>query len=667
MEHYRDLWERNKATYYGRVVAMIASSGTGKTKLNLEYLRKHGGLYICLRSASDSPGQGWPPGDVHLTSYLELHRDKPLALVTAALIGAVLETVEQQFTSLDDHNKSWKLRAGSRLTRSDPRLDNMAKVASKAKELLYQHLAEFISKMCSGAQSVKEDAELAVELICEGPADKLARKVPHFLLVVDECTVPSFLFPSDQISPLLRVMECLSKHNLWFVLVSTSAKIVSIVPSMNVRGSQRFINQTSLPPWFYLPFDPYLAGRPITPTISAALKLQEIKQYGRPLWRIYTDGEVLPAAQMKLLGASGLMDFDESQIFSLYSQRICLHLNPSASSHKLEVMAVESHLRQATGIHGGMLLTTCPSEPILALAAATAINSSPECARNTTQALVALITKYQVDRGLEGELYARLIMVMARDAATPTLVESEALQPTSLAAFLRSLLHRQHIPATSLATFERIGVNVQLTFTHFVELEADIGIIDADWCFDMLCRGAAAQCTFCQPVIDGLIVGYSGDLSQAFDETQLFLVCYQVKARHQAASAALGTSLTCPMVRYRNRTLVKPKHLLLLIDMATTTKFQAGSNHIQITERPAIVPVGQASGKDWAGYAAAHNQLETRGHLIDVRGLDPYAVLAGVDLKGLYSSISPEGPMAALFRASARSSYLGLVTAIPRS
>ncbi|KAJ7854746.1 hypothetical protein B0H14DRAFT_3449486 [Mycena olivaceomarginata] len=49
-----------------------------------------------------------------------------------------------------------------------------------------------------------------------------------------------------------------------------------------------------------------------------------------------------------------------------------------------------------------------------------------------------------------------------------------------------------------------IGNKVILTHTHFLKLEADIVILDAQWCFEMLCRGAA-QCTPVQPVIDGIL------------------------------------------------------------------------------------------------------------------------------------------------------------------
>ncbi|KAJ7047243.1 hypothetical protein C8F04DRAFT_1058215 [Mycena alexandri] len=668
MKTYNDLWAKHSDQYYGRLVAIVAPSGMGKTKVTLEHLSKNAGLYICLRNADDLAAHGWPPGDPALTQYFAKHAQRPTALVAATVIAALLTQALKTWTALDAHNTAWKLRSGSRIGRKDPRTENLYEVAATAEALLSRHEDEFRAAIAEGA-TAGDYARTAVKLICELPAQALAQKIPNFAIVVDECTSMPLLFPPHQVSPLLRVMECLSDHALWFILASTSSKITSIVPSMDVKASQRFPNQMSLPPWFYLPFDPYLTTRRPVDTVAQSLELNELKQFGRPLWRIYADQEVLGIARTKLMGRSvSSPPLSESEIFAVFSQRICLRLHPSPSSQLIELTAVESHLRLATGIHAGMLITSCPSEPVLALAAATTVNSTPAMRQHATQALVSLVAKYRVDRGLEGELYSRLVLVMARDAATNNFVEqakgTPSLQTVTLAAMLQALIKDNAIPANSENFYREIGSDVHITFTHFLELDVDIGILDSAWCYEMFCRGAAAQCTFCQPVIDGLIIGYRGDLSQPFDETKLFLFCYQAKARAQAPSTALSQGLTCPMLRYKDGTLVKPDHLVILIDMATTTTFTSGAR-VQVSKRAAKVPSG--NGKDWTGYAAAHGETENPGHLLIVRGLDPYAVFTGIDLHKLYESISPEGPLETLFGPSSRGPYSNLTHCIPKS
>jgi hypothetical protein len=334
-------------------------------------------------------------------------------------------------------------------------------------------------------------------------------------------------------------------------------------------------------------------------------------------------------------------------------------------------------MRLYTDIKAGMMITACPSEPILALAAAIAMNRAPDNQRELTKALIEFVSKYRVHRGLEGELYSRLVLMMARDLATlPADSKTEVANPyvqdtnnglalctVTLNGFLEALLWKDAIPDRYAVKWRDVLLDVKdvhITFTHFLELEVDVAVLESRWCFDTLCRGAAVQCTFGQPVIDGIIFGYSGDLHLPFDESKLHLVCYQAKARAKAAAA---TSLTCPMVRYRDGRIVKPQHTLIQIDMAATSQYQKGG-YVQVSQRIAI-PKG--NGKNWSGYSKFHTDaVETRGNFIGIRGLKPYQVLDAVDHENIYGSIVPEGPLEGKFGAAARFQYTRLTTGVPR-
>ncbi|KAJ7212139.1 hypothetical protein GGX14DRAFT_564621 [Mycena pura] len=663
MDRYRELWKTEVGgRAYGRIVAIVAPSGMGKTRLTIEYIRKHPGLYICLRD-SNIAASGFPKGDEDITAILK-QTDQPLVLVCAAVLGALMEGVLKTYKPELDHDErlafhhdQWKHQKASGFPSANHRKKNLAKAAQLARDLIVQHRKSFDN---TGSATVLERAVKAVELVCAASAKKLANLVPGFVFCVDECTSIGHLCPEGQVSPLLRVMECLSNYNIWFVLASTSSRIVSMVPSLEVTSSQRLAYMHSLPPWFYMPFDPFLEARGSPNTLTEALRIQQFCYFGRPLWTLYKEYHLLQAAKMKLFcGVSFDPEFD-AHIFALFTQRICLELSPTQASQLIEVKAVEKHLRMATGIHAGRLITSCPSEPILALAAANAVKET-SVLKKATEKLIDLVSKHHMDRGFEGELYSRLVLIMARDSATTGGLYDEtnfSLRSVTLNAMLGALLkdEAQGAELNKLLKKKSFGKNIHLTFTHWVELTADIAVVDAQWCFDMLFRATAAQCTFAQPVIDALIVGYEGDLGARLDEKKLRLTCVQDKARVKAAGGDIGRSLTCPAIRYTDGTIGKPEYTALLLDMGTHSKFgHANGPSVQVSHRVAQKPTGK--GKNWGGYLA---NKEPKGVLIEIRGLNAYKVLEDIEAekitKILYS-VTPSGGLDPTFGTDAFHNY----------
>ncbi|KAJ7285928.1 hypothetical protein C8J57DRAFT_1286279 [Mycena rebaudengoi] len=643
MNEYHSMWTESPTSFYGRIVAIAAPSGLGKTKMTLEYLKDHPGVYICLRPESHTPAQGWPPGDEPITKFLLKHERKQPIFVSAALLTALLSCAEETYhssSSIEAHNALWQHKRGSQIGR-DHRKHQLAQVAVMAEELVQKHHPTFRARIEKLPKPTEHQiTQAAIDNVCGDTVKHLAERTPGLTCVIDECTALPHLYPEHVMSPLLRAMEGLSDCDVWFVQASTSSKITSIVPSMEGEASQRFSHKTSMPPWFYLPFEPFLERRPVPQTIASGLLVEELQFTGRPLWQVYTPDEVIPIAAVKLLnnakidGTTKLWKSDDC-IFALYSQRICLSLNPSASSQLVEAKAIESHMRR------NMLMTSCPSEPILALGAAIAMNSTADNRRELPDALIKLVTKHRVDRGLEGELYSRLVLLMARDACNNHLTglntfvkrtdKGLSLRTVTLDSVLQALLRETSIPTKYEDTWQEIKrtlEGVHITFTHFLELDVDVAVLDSQWCFDILCR----------------------DLELPFDETKLHLVCYQAKARTKAAAAELAECLTCPMVRYQDGTIVKPEHTLLLIDMATTSRYRDGRGYVQVSQRAAT---RQGKAKNWQGYSFFHNIDETAGNFIGIRGLEPYQVLSGVDTSSLYST-------------PARAQYSRLVTCLPR-
>ncbi|KAJ7353149.1 hypothetical protein DFH08DRAFT_804734 [Mycena albidolilacea] len=126
---YRARWAKDATAYSGRVIAVPAPSGLGKTRMGLEYLETSAGLYSCLRNTYDScsPILGWPPGAGPITALLErLHayRYYHLAFVSAAVLAALMDAVcttfqPSQTDALALHT-AWRqyAPAGRKLTQS---------------------------------------------------------------------------------------------------------------------------------------------------------------------------------------------------------------------------------------------------------------------------------------------------------------------------------------------------------------------------------------------------------------------------------------------------------------------------------------------------------------------------------------------------------------------
>ncbi|KAJ7854744.1 hypothetical protein B0H14DRAFT_2579749 [Mycena olivaceomarginata] len=419
-----------------------------------------------------------------------------------------------------------------------------------------------------------DHARVAAEVVCTIYAQRLAALAPNFVFVFDECTSIEHLFPDGEGSPLVQVMDCLSPHDF-------CPRIAAGVPLMDSKATtpQRAAEKPSLPPCFYLPFEPILESRSAPPTLAKALRVKELQSFGRP-------------------GGSSL-----TFIHLRCTHTACLRLSPSPGAEALGRAAVASYMRLATGLRAGRLLTACPSEPLLALAAA---RRDPRKTSGCHAVAHQSYSEYGVDRGSEGALYGRLVLIMGRDMATPR----GFVAHTPLATFLAASYPSRHAGVAPRASLDNIGDEVILPHTHFLELEADVAILDAQ------CPSSTA------------FFGYEGALDAPFDETRLHLVCYQSMAGAKAAAAGdlAVASLTCPLVRYRDGTLIKPKHTLLLIDMGGTARYEASNSFLHFEERAATVPTGH--GKSWNAYCAPHpNMVEPIGQFIGIRGLEPYAVL----------------------------------------
>jgi hypothetical protein len=134
-------------------------------------------------------------------------------------------------------------------------------------------------------------------------------------------------------------------------------------------------------------------------------------------WSGLSTLEVLQAAREKLFFNKDFDPKNEKHVFAALAVRVGLEIGEGEASSRLARKTVSSHMRILTGAVGPLIVTTSPSEPLLAIAAATALNTSSDTYQDAIETLLdkLILPGLILDRG---ELYSRLLLMLARDKAT---------------------------------------------------------------------------------------------------------------------------------------------------------------------------------------------------------------------------------------------------------
>ncbi|KAI9776146.1 MAG: hypothetical protein M1839_000562 [Geoglossum umbratile] len=279
----------------------------------------------------------------------------------------------------------------------------------------------------------------------------------HLLVIVfDEAASlfsPSGLsrLDSGRYIALNRICSLLKDYPLWFFFLSTESKVEKILPTdnpipanegevldySNVPSSQYpskgdgEIKLRVFPAFVSFPLDIEDRSRmrnPVSKKEELAKSMADFSQpkhmamFGRRLWYAYSNPQdMYNVARLKLVGGRENATYDsdnENHVFAALSFR--LSLDPcleNSMSLPLVRTAVGSFMRVVISINQptGNLHTVTPSEPILAKAAMEHL-----CAGNWSKSIRTLSQKLLqqglIEKGLQGELFARLVLILAHDS-----------------------------------------------------------------------------------------------------------------------------------------------------------------------------------------------------------------------------------------------------------
>ena len=457
---------------------------------------------------------------------------------------------------------------------------------------------------------------------------------------------------------------------LWHFLLDTSSHISELAPKGRDAPSARLTRgHEILSIWPYLTFDAMLNNRPRARVARDTLKVVNYSYYGRPvsqypphleafvyslpdleLWSTVLGPDLVNVATRKLF----CEPFDprkKMHAFAAFAQRVLLELVHSDVASSIAADAVQKHMRILIFAGKEFIFTNCPSEPALAVAAACALLREKNNYRDAFQTLVTgLVLQGTIqDRGASGELCTRLLLLIARDYATAPdkshragrlfvtgSSEEQVVAAVTLLDFVKTLLGdifkgRQK----ELAEFRSWASGVYLNFSHFIQGSTNIEeAVPLDYLEALWHRGAALQCTSNQPVLDGFLVGYEGNLDKTFDKTKLVMIPWQTKRQIGASDKSTIAGLVCPFI-FHDATYYKPNnHLVLFMDLATSSTFGLNpDNGCRLNNR--VVSFSRSRSvqeKQWRGYHKNFAEEAVR-FCIAIRGHKPstYPVIEYLD------------------------------------
>ena len=231
--------------------------------------------------------------------------------------------------------------------------------------------------------------------------------------------------------------------------------------------------------------------------------------------------------------------------------------------------------------------TVTPSEPIIAEAVAELLCKGQNWSSSINTLAKHLLSRGLVEKGLKGELFARLICILARDfhlKGLKTTNNSFLYAKTfSVNDFLQSLFGNERFQeikgcepqisntrsseSSETATFSNVFEKGSMNFTHFTN--ADVLLRNknmSDVLHLLLRQQQALQLAFLEPDFDILIPTYFGNVEEEFDTARASAVFISVKNRGKASKLPSGDGI-CKMFSHTNDPI-----LCILVDLGIKGK-----------------------------------------------------------------------------------------------
>ena len=443
--------------YLAPYIAMVQSSGVGKTRLNAEYLKNNFGFYICSRQKEST---GYPARSAY-ADYLKIPYKTMISLfdrqthpglinvnmyVTYYLcfIAACLSILTDWINGPMDFDETKGTKTPEAWLKLQMKHnESTSHIESVWKHILDRH-AQFLV-ICTDIQIYKMldlsnmrtrdalwvTATYLLNFICGKYSECLNEKYPELIMptlfVKDEARAylecvkhddfdeERSFFHYMRLSEYFFPRELKNAARITLSVLDTFGTVANFVPSELPDPSLRIIKANKIfPPFLYFGWQ----IKPLSNPKTAELQQVNLLNTGRFLWNSYKSvNTALAVAKLKLLGVTSVSDVECSteQSLAILGARSALSFH---AEEKISYQLLQSHAATLYYItpDRSRLVVGFPSEPMLAFASSSLLNDHQNISwKKCLEKLNNCLQTGVVQAGERGEIAGRIIFLMAMD------------------------------------------------------------------------------------------------------------------------------------------------------------------------------------------------------------------------------------------------------------
>jgi hypothetical protein len=459
-------WSSRKKEYIAPIVSLCQSSGSGKTKMSIELIKRNPGFYLVFRQAEQTGYPRTNPLSRELYSIISAYNDSSSSLmdnyymnctignildfivrIVSSYITAIVAKSRSLITSTDISINEAVLRSVAEfgiLFQDNESLTARFEVLSRDKmhsiycqdmekkdrgsgALTVSSISRFFSKILQSPEyCLIEPADSTTKSICENIATKL--KSYPFLFILDEADLLNNLsFKQKDMDRIVTGFEVLRRAlgyletsaKIIFLTLGTKSDIVDINPPV-IDMSSRFMKRDSILEPIALTSNSNIFSKEFSITkmksvsynlLRNPLMFKYLVTMGHGLWGSFPFLNVVNSANMKLTNGSAAT---KGYFLPVWMIRIGLSASPF---HIDSRSLIANHMATLFNIESGFKTMTVsyPSEPVLALSARSLTDA------NRDEALFSVLKSkteaIAIDKGRFGEIFVAMIVLRAVDDA----------------------------------------------------------------------------------------------------------------------------------------------------------------------------------------------------------------------------------------------------------